>query len=950
MSLPLLLAGPILRRVQPDSASVWIAFSKPQSLSLYIWEDTTLKSIPGGQSGVFKPKESDRAFKQENISTKTFGENLHIAVVTVKAAFLPGKIYSYNLVFKSGSTEQDLNTIGLLKDCGGKRVGNKDEVPLGFEKGQLPSFVLPNTGLEELIIAHGSCRTLHAKGNDALALLDEVVKANLSDPKKRLQQLFLTGDQIYADEQAFEVLYFLNQTATDLAGKVENLRVMVPDGVEPIEEDNDDSQVKDAENPLKPPPPPKDAPCNFDFFPPGLRGNILNRAAGYTSTSGENHLLSFAEFGAGYLYALSPFAWHDTLIEQLKKLVAEDLVEDFSFVNLEKTKPFIYESIVKKHILEKIDGFNQEMDSLALTPKTSGKLPARGGALDSINQEDRKKWISTLTQNRETETRRVYDFLRTLPYVSRVLANVPVFMIFDDHDVTDDWNFNLRWCNRVYMRPLGVDVTRNALMAYTVFQDWGNVPAAYAEANSTKARLLDLVSQATQEIATDHRASDTTNETLHSLFGFGIRDPENPNPNNLKDQRVRWHYRIKTGPADTFFLDTRTRRYFPHLNAFPQLIPEKVLDEQIPDPDPDKLAPLTFVISAVPAQSPSVLEEQGQPILAGVEVLAKGNSVAGEAPGIVSTRLQRDLEGWAFNPAGHDAFLQKLAKFKHVALLSGDVHFGFSTVTDYWDKNNTNKPSRIIQLTSSALKNPWGRELRIFLSGFTERLLSGFEGKIEKHVWRGKAVEVKVNGDIPPLNLARLHRQPVILAAHGWPAGSTVTPAPEARWRMVVQADEREQAGDELFRFIKDPVNNAVIERDLTREYPNLPDVVPPEGLELLQEAKSPEENLEVYRALASRHQNRLAKGLARQLVWHTNVAVIDFEKKGTNSFVLHHRFRYSLRVGDKPAIPAEAAPLDDKSQIETNFFTEHHIPLEAVTETEKTPPKNLGESNGSEN
>ncbi len=29
------------------------------------------------------------------------------------------------------------------------------------------------------------------------------------------------------------------------------------------------------------------------------------------------------------------------------------------------------------------------------------------------------------------------------------------YMIFDDHDVTDDWNLHGRWRNRVYRRPFG---------------------------------------------------------------------------------------------------------------------------------------------------------------------------------------------------------------------------------------------------------------------------------------------------------------------------------------------------------------------------------------------------------------------------------------------------------------------------------------------------------------
>ncbi len=44
---------------------------------------------------------------------------------------------------------------------------------------------------------------------------------------------------------------------------------------------------------------------------------------------------------------------------------------------------------------------------------------------------------------------------QTLPKVRRAMANISTFMIFDDHDVTDDWNLNPSWRDRVFTSPLG---------------------------------------------------------------------------------------------------------------------------------------------------------------------------------------------------------------------------------------------------------------------------------------------------------------------------------------------------------------------------------------------------------------------------------------------------------------------------------------------------------------
>ena len=42
-----------------------------------------------------------------------------------------------------------------------------------------------------------------------------------------------------------------------------------------------------------------------------------------------------------------------------------------------------------------------------------------------------------------------------VPRVRRLLANVPSFMIFDDHEVTDDWNITPRWAKQTRANALG---------------------------------------------------------------------------------------------------------------------------------------------------------------------------------------------------------------------------------------------------------------------------------------------------------------------------------------------------------------------------------------------------------------------------------------------------------------------------------------------------------------
>ena len=74
-----------------------------------------------------------------------------------------------------------------------------ESTTLSYQADQLPGFVLPAPKIEDLKIIHGSCRNNDNFFEDALSFTDDIIKENLADPAKRPQQLFMSGDQIYAD-------------------------------------------------------------------------------------------------------------------------------------------------------------------------------------------------------------------------------------------------------------------------------------------------------------------------------------------------------------------------------------------------------------------------------------------------------------------------------------------------------------------------------------------------------------------------------------------------------------------------------------------------------------------------------------------------------------------------------------------------------------------------------
>jgi hypothetical protein len=71
------------------------------------------------------------------------------------------------------------------------------------------------------------------------------------------------------------------------------------------------------------------------------------------------------------------------------------------------------------------------------------------------------------------------DFHNNLPKVRRLFANIPTYMLLDDHDVSDNWNITAAWYDRVRKSQVGRRVVANALAAYWAFQGWGNAPESF---------------------------------------------------------------------------------------------------------------------------------------------------------------------------------------------------------------------------------------------------------------------------------------------------------------------------------------------------------------------------------------------------------------------------------------------------------------------------------------
>lgn len=313
----------------------------------------------------------------------------------------------------------------------------------------------------------------------------------------------------------------------------------------------------------------------------------------------------------------------------------------------------------------------------------SDALWPRSGGQPALKQLPRRAAKCRDRLYRAASLRRTLAFAQSLAAARRVFANVPTCMIFDDHEVTDDWNANWEWRNAVTGNDLGRRLMRNALLGYAVFQDWGNRPEAY-EPGQPHHGLLTAIEAAPADGAPVHAAPDS----LHVRLGIDGFTPD-------AARQLRWDYHIDGSAYRIIALDTHTRRLFPaptdggyFPKSPPGLMNSQAMAEQITARAGTGLFPI--VISPVPV----------------VGVSGAETALYGLAAGPGDKPEMADREHWTGHRPTYRAVLHALAALGDaVVILSGDVHYGFSFEMCYFDVSLPGKRTRLLQLNSSALKN-----------------------------------------------------------------------------------------------------------------------------------------------------------------------------------------------------------------------------------------------------
>jgi len=544
-----ILAGPILRHANSQEINIWLTLDEKATTI-----DGEIIDAAGNVVG------SSVAETQKPIQA---GQHVFVYLLKLTpktGSFVSDKILNYDLIINN----QRLADFGLTRG----------DYRITYGNDTLPGFILKN---KHQVILQGSCRKPHAAVSrksqpDMMKAADTLLQETRKNTAKRPSLLFLTGDQIYADDVSAPLLAKIKQMLKKYIGY--------------------DQQI------------PKTAKTNVNVAKLDLNGRadlLSAKGLGFSSSQKKNHLLSFGEFFMMYCVVWGGVEAKCPIFSEIQRDLAQR-------------------------------GYEGELDEL-----------------------ESDYWSERII---------VEGFLQEAIPVRRLLANIPTYMIFDDHDVTDDWNLDEGIYNAFRTQIFSRHVQTNALAAYWLWQGWGNDPDSYNQAFKRKIQQY--------------------------LNGYP-EDKFAQLESALLDRY--WGYEIDTSPY-IVVLDTRTKREFKSGKLVKLMSTQSLADvaaHLIALPEDKKKGNSLLLVSPSPVYGFTELEHK---------ILAAASHE--------SFRRGLDVECWIANEMGFKQLQSTLLEsgFDSCAIFSGDVHFGFCRYECL--VSSSGSEMRIYQLTSSSLHNAPG--------------------------------------------------------------------------------------------------------------------------------------------------------------------------------------------------------------------------------------------------
>ena len=337
------------------------------------------------------------------------------------------------------------------------------------------------------------------------------------------------------------------------------------------------------------------------------------------------------------------------------------------------------------------------------------------------------------------EYTRLYHDAWSHPTLRWLLSTIPSAMIFDDHDVHDDWNSSKTWVEAMRDKPWWEERIVGAFSSYWIYQHLGNLSPEELEESDLFGRV---------------GRSDDATRVLREFAYKADREIEG----------TRWSYHRDFGSVRLIVADSRAGRV---------LTPgeRSMLDEKEWEWLREK-ATGDFDHLIFGTSMPFLLSPGFHHLEAASEAISDGALGRPAARFGEFLRQLLDLEHW---PAFHASFTDLASLLRSVAsgersggeapasvvVLSGDVHHGYLAGATFGDGRH----NPIYQAVGSPLRNPLGTPERLFMrAGWTApverfgRWLSRLAGVTEPPVsWRLLHANPWFDNHISTLRLSGRH-------------------------------------------------------------------------------------------------------------------------------------------------------------------------------------------------
>ncbi len=286
-----------------------------------------------------------------------------------------------------------------------------------------------------------------------------------------------------------------------------------------------------------------------------------------------------------------------------------------------------------------------------------------------------------------------------------VLSTLPSAMIFDDHDIRDDWNTSWSWRRDIRATTWWQERIVSGLSSYWVHQHLGNLSPGELAGEELFARVR-------AHAESDEEGELDLTEPLQALAARADAEPPT----------YRWSFTRELGDCLLVVADSRAARDLrPDGRSMLDPVELEWLDAALRGGHRH-----VFIGTSLPFLLPPGLHD----FEAMDEAVAQGAFGRWAARAAERVRRVIDLEHWAaFNEGFDEVFdmVMDLARGHRgpapatVTFLSGDVHNSY--LAEVVDPGRYGARSRIVQAVCSPIRNPMPVGVRVMMSLFAKSLV-----------------------------------------------------------------------------------------------------------------------------------------------------------------------------------------------------------------------------------